>query len=257
MRAILAGRGQLPNLLLDAGIAYVVQFKGVVIERHKAPPIRARFEQLGKLFDDLRARDVHEVVLAGAMERPALDPVAFDPFTARHVPMLMQAMGQGDDGLLRAMIALIEGEGFSVVAAHEVRPDLVARAGPIAGERVGQEDAARARAILDALGPLDVGQGAVVAKGQVLGLETLQGTDAMLDFVARTAPGSGGVLVKRPKAGQDLRADMPAIGPDTIRRAAKAGLKGIEIAAGGVLLLGRAEIETACSETGLNLWAGP
>ncbi len=257
MRAILAGSGALPGLLLEAGMAYVVQFRGVPITRHKAPPIKARFEQLGLLFDALRAKDVTEVCLAGAMARPPLDPVAFDPFTARLMPTLMQAMGQGDDGLLRAIIAVIEAEGFTVRAAHEIRPDLVAPAGPIAGAAGAPEDAARARAVLDALGPLDVGQGAVAARGQVLGIETLQGTDAMLDFVAATAPGSGGVFVKRPKPGQDLRVDMPAIGPDTVRRAAAAGLKGIEIAPHAVLLLDRPGIEAACAQTGLSLWAGP
>lgn len=257
MRAILAGSGALPGLLLEAEIAYVVQFRGVPITRHKAPPIKARFEQLGLLFEALRTKEVTEVCLAGAMSRPPLDPVAFDPFTAKRMPVLMQAMAQGDDALLRAVIAVIEEAGFTVRAAHEIRPDLVAPPGPIAGGRMGEADCARARAVLDALGPLDVGQGAVAARGQVLGIETLQGTDAMLDFVARSAPGSGGVFVKRPKPGQDLRVDMPAIGPDTIRRAAAAGLKGIEIAPHSVLLLDRAGIEAACAETGVNLWAGP
>ena len=257
MRAILAGAGALPGLLLKAEIAFVVQFKGVVIDRHNAPPIKARFEQLGKLFDDLREKEVTEVCLAGAMGRPNLDPVAFDPFTASKMPMLMEAMGKGDDALLRAIIRLIESEGFTVVAAHDIRPDLVAEPGVIAGKPVKPADAARARAVLEALGPLDVGQGAVAAKGQVLGIETLQGTDALLDFVARTAPKSGGIFAKRPKAGQDLRVDMPAIGPDTIRKAAAAGLAGIEIAPNEVLLLDRAGIEAACAETGLNLWAGP
>lgn len=85
----------------------------------------------------------------------------------------------------------------------------------------------------------------------------MQGTDAMLKFVGQTAPSSNGVFVKRPKPGQDLRVDMPAIGPDTIRNAARAGLSGIEIAAGAVLLLDRDAILAACAETGLNLWAGP
>ncbi|MDO6646773.1 LpxI family protein, partial [Acinetobacter guillouiae] len=83
--------------------------------------------------------------------------------------------------------------------------------------------------ILLALSPLDVGQGAVVAGGLVLGIETLQGTDALLRFVGDTpAPlrrCQGGVLVKAPKRGQDLRVDMPAIGPDTVRNAAAAGLE--------------------------------
>jgi DUF1009 family protein len=79
----------------------------------------------------------------------------------------------------------------------------------------------------------------------------------MLRFVAETAPGSGGVLVKRPKPGQDLRFDMPAIGPDTITAAARAGLAGIEIAAGGVLMLDPGAVRGACAETGLSLWAAP
>ncbi len=254
-RAILAGTGRLPGLLLEAGPAAVVRFAGVQVD---APvTVEARFEQLGELFDTLRAADITEVCLAGAMGRPALDPVAFDPFTVARMPILMQAMTQGDDALLRAVIAVIEGEGFAVVAAHALRPDLVAPAGVLAGTRVHGADAARARAVLDALGPLDVGQGSVAAKGQIIGVETLQGTDAMLAFVARTAPGSGGVFVKRPKAGQDLRVDMPAIGPETIRAAARAGLSGIEIAASTVLLLDRDGILAACAETGMNLWAGP
>jgi DUF1009 family protein len=257
MLAILAGGGALPRLLLENQFAYVVHFKGAVIDRHKAPPIKARFEQLGKLFDDLREKSVTMVCLAGAMQRPVLDPVAFDPLTASKMPLLMQAMAKGDDALLRAVLSVIEGEGFEVISPQDIRPDLVADAGVVAGVPVAPKDAARARDVLDALGPLDVGQGAVAAGGQVLGIETLQGTQALLEFVGRTAPGSNGVFVKRPKAGQDLRVDMPAIGPDTIRQAAAAGLSGIEIAPNEVLLLGRAEIESACAETGMNLWAGP
>lgn len=257
MRAILAGAGALPGLLIEADMAYLVAFRGVQVDLIKAPPIKARFEQLGLLFDALRKRDVQEICLAGAMSRPALDPVAFDPYTASKMPVLMRAMGQGDDALLRAVIGLIEEEGFTVVAAHDIRPDLVAPAGVLAGKIVNPEDAARARAVLDALGPLDVGQGAVAAKGQIIGVETLQGTDAMLAYVGATVPGSGGVFVKRPKGGQDLRVDMPAIGPDTIRAVHAAGLSGVEIAAGGVLLLDRDGILAACAETGVSLWAGP
>ena len=120
-------------------------------------------------------------------------------------------------------------------------------------------DAERGSRILAALGPMDVGQAAVVAAGQVLGVETVQGTDAMLRFVAETAPGSrhgtGGVLVKMPKPGQDLRFDMPAIGPATVKAAAKAGLAGIFIESGKVLLLDRAKILHAAAEANLFIFA--
>jgi len=256
-RAIIAGRGVLPGLLLEAGPAFVVAFEGVAIEAEGTGIIPARFERLGALFDDLAAVGVTEICFAGAMTRPALDPAALDDVTMALMPRLMQAMAQGDDALLRDIAALFEERGVAVIGAHALRPDLLAEEGCLAGEALPEADVARARAVLDALGPLDVGQAAVAGRGQVLGIETLQGTDAMLDFVARTAPGSGGVLVKRPKPGQDLRFDMPAIGPDTVRGAAATGLKGIEIAAGGVLLLDRAAVVTACSETGVALWASP
>ncbi|MCU4654551.1 UDP-2,3-diacylglucosamine diphosphatase LpxI [Roseibacterium sp. SDUM158016] len=257
LRAVIAGTGALPGLLLEGAGSAVVAFEGVAVTAKGAPAIAARFERLGTLFDDLRAAGVVEVCFAGAMTRPRLDPTALDDRTKALMPRLMKAMAQGDDALLRDIAALFEEQGFSVLGAHEVRPDLVADAGVLAGGALPEADVARARAVLDALGPLDVGQGVVAGRGQVLGIETLQGTDAMLRFVAASAKGSGGVLVKRPKPGQDLRFDMPAIGPETVRLAADAGLSGIEIAAGSVLLLDRAAVLAACAETGLSLRASP
>ncbi|MEL6127804.1 MAG: LpxI family protein, partial [Pseudomonadota bacterium] len=120
-----------------------------------------------------------------------------------------------------------------------------------------RKDAARARAILRALAPHDVGQAAVVAQGLCLGIETIQGTDALLRFVAQNPvrmpdPEDGrGVLVKAPKEGQDARLDMPAIGPDTIRHAADAGLSGLVIEAGAVMVLGREEVVALADAAGL------
>ena len=255
-RAIIAGEGRLPELLLESGPAHVVVFDGAA-RFADVGVVTARFERLGALFADLASRGVTEVCFAGAMARPRLDPTALDDVTKALMPRLMKAMAQGDDALLRDVAGLFEDRGISVVGAHVLRPDLVAEAGCLAGRPLPEADVARARAVLEALGPLDVGQGAVAARGQVLGIETLQGTDAMLGFVARTAPGSGGVMVKRPKPGQDLRFDMPAIGPDTVRAAASAGLSGIEIAAGSVLLLDPVSVLAACADTGLSLWAAP
>jgi DUF1009 family protein len=256
-RAIIAGKGALPGLLLAEAPAHVVAFAGVEVQAEGLGTIPARFERLGALFDELTAHGITEVCFAGAMSRPPLDPTALDDVTKALMPRLMAAMAKGDDALLRDVAAVFEERGVSVIGAHAMRPDLVAEAGCLSGDALPKADVNRARAVLEALGPLDVGQGAVAARGQVLGIETLQGTDAMLDFVARTAPGSGGVLVKRPKPGQDLRFDMPAIGPDTVRKAASAGLTGIEIAAGSVLLLDREAVLAACAETGVALWAAP
>ncbi|MEZ5885126.1 MAG: LpxI family protein, partial [Paracoccaceae bacterium] len=100
-----------------------------------------------------------------------------------------------------------------------------------------------------------------VAQGLCLAVEALPGTDAMLDFAAlhqglRPDPaGARGVFYKAPKPGQDRRIDLPAIGPQTVARAAAAGLAGIAWEAGGVLLLGREKTLAAAQEAGLFLWS--
>jgi UDP-2,3-diacylglucosamine hydrolase len=261
--AVIAGAGALPGAVLRANHgAWMVRIEGVEAQNPGAPEIAARFEQLGRLFDDLRAEGIDRVCLAGAMARPALDPVAFDGRMRDMAPRLASAMRGGDDALLRLVIAVFEEEGFAVIGAHELAPDLTAGAGLLAGsppDRPARDDIQRATAILAALGPQDVGQAAVVEAGLCLGIETIQGTEFLLRWVAATPPRlrqrGQGVLVKRPKPGQDLRVDMPAIGPDTIRQAAEAGLAGVVVAAGAVLLLDRGAVLEAAADAGLFLLA--
>ncbi|MET3892401.1 DUF1009 family protein [Bosea sp. OAE506] len=102
---------------------------------------------------------------------------------------------------------------------------------------------ARGFELLAALSPFDVGQAAILADHRVIAIEGAEGTDAMIRRVAemvasgrlRIAKGDG-VLVKAPKDGQDLRVDMPAIGPQTLRNVTQAGLSGIGLRAGRVLV---------------------
>lgn len=257
--AMIAGAGRLPGLLQAAGPLHVVRLMGMPSDA-TGPGIEARLEQFGALFAALRAADVRDVCFAGAVTRAAFDPTALDDETKGLLPRIMAAQLQGDDALLREIVSIFEEQGFVVRGAHELRPDLVADAGVLQGpapDAALSRDADRARAVLAALGPHDVGQAAVAADGQLLGIETLQGTDAMLRFVGETRPGSGGVLVKRAKPGQDLRVDMPAIGPDTVARAADAGLSGIEVQAGHVLLLDPGAVRAACDAHGIALWGAP
>jgi len=267
--AIVAGRGDLPRLLAADCVARgrpyrVVAFDGVELDWAAGQPvIRARFEKPGRLFADLRAAGIGEVVFAGGMARPHLRPLAFDLKMLRLAPRLLPGLRSGDDATLRLIARIFEAEGFTVRAAHEILTDLVAPAGILGRVRPSAQDrtdAARAAAIVAALGAADVGQAAVVAAGICLGLESIQGTEALLDFVARTPPEvrprrAKGILYKAPKPGQDHRLDLPAIGPGTLERAAAAGLAGVAVEARGVMILGFASTIAAADEAGLFLWA--
>lgn len=258
--AIIAGTGTLPKLVFNAlnGQAIVCGLAGFKVEVAGAETFRV--ERLVPFLDSLKARGIKRVVFAGAIQRPRLDPSLFDLNTAQLVPQLLTAMQAGDDATLRAVIGIFEDWDLQVVGAHEIAPDLVPDAGVLAGSvgAVDEADARRAACIVAALGAADVGQGAVVAGGLCLAVEALPGTDAMLAFAGAHAGlknGARGVFYKAPKPDQDLRIDLPAIGVETVRNAAAAGLAGIAWQAGGVMLLDRAAVVQAAEEEGLFLWA--
>ncbi len=271
--AIVAGAGVLPRMLAEdcarAGRPYrVIKFEGIELDWLEGHPvIPAIFEKPGRLFKDLKRAGLTAVSFAGGMARPRISPLRFDLTAIRLAPQLFKALKGGDDAALRIVSEIFESEELRIVAAHELLESLLVPEGFFSKRRPSEADrtdAARAEEIVDAIGAVDVGQGAVVAQGICLGLESIQGTDAMLAHVAATAApfrpdpeGAKGVLLKAPKPGQDWRTDLPAIGPETVRQAHKAGLGGVVIEAGGVLVLGREEVVAQADALDVFLWARP
>jgi len=155
-------------------------------------------------------------------------------------------MRGGDNHLLSTMGKILEQDGFHLLGAHEVAPEILVPEGVLGRAQPSERDRADIALGLDylrAAGPYDVGQAVVVAGKHVLAVEAIEGTDQMLARIAQLrtngrlrAPTGTGVLVKAPKPGQDLRFDMPSIGPLTVEAAAQAGLAGIAVVAGGSIV---------------------
>ena len=259
--AIIAGRGGLPAALVAALpepplVCALDGFQpdGVAVDQV------FRVERLALFLRHLEDQGVARVVFAGAVQRPRLDPSLFDPQTAQMVPRLLSAMQAGDDATLRAVIAIFEEAGFAVLGVEDIAPALVPGAGLLTGALTPQDkqDAARAAEIVAALGAVDVGQGCVVAQGLCLAVEALPGTDAMLASVAALPANlrpQGGLFYKAAKPGQDRRIDLPAMGVQTVQRAAEAGLAGICWQAGGVICLDLKAMQALALTRGLFLWA--
>ncbi len=258
MLALVAGEGRLPALIHAAAAPGIV----CEIEGHPSglpDPLTFRIETLGTLIAALRERGADRICFAGRVRRPPLDPARVDAATLPLVPRMLAALRQGDDAALRVLVALFEEAGIAVVAAQDLVPGLLPPEGvPTKAQPRDRDvaDATRAASVQTALAAADVGQACVVAGGQVLAVEALGGTDWMLATLARDRPEGprGGVLCKAPKPGQERRIDMPAIGPDTPRGVHAAGLSGIVVEAGGVLVLDRDEAVAACDARGLFLW---
>jgi hypothetical protein len=271
--AIVAGRGELPRLIAEdcraRGEPYlVVSFPGSApLWTAGHPHQEHRFERPGALFRALRRAGCARVVFAGGMDRPRLALSRLDLKGLSVAARVISLMRRGDDALLTGLAAIFEREGFRVVSPADVLGSHALTAPPgvlgaVRPDARARADAARAAGILRALGPADVGQAAVVAGGVCLGVEAVEGTDALLERVAALptekrahAPPPAGLLLKMPKPGQDRRLDLPAIGPETVARAARAGLAGVAIEAHGVQVIDRAAAVAAADEAGLFLWA--
>ena len=213
------------------------------------PHVWVRLGEVGKLFAALKEQSIAEIAMVGAMTRPEFSDLRLDWGAVTRAGELSQLFRRGDNGLLIGLARIFEREGIRIVGAHEIAPRLAAPCGPLGARSPSADDdtdIAMGAGLVEALSPFDAGQGAVVAAGRVLAIEAAEGTDGMLARIADLREsgrlrfkGLAGVLVKAPKVGQDLRLDMPAIGPETIRNAAKAQLRGVAVAAGRVLVVER------------------
>src|SRR5690606_17855814 len=153
------------------------------------------------------------------------------------LPGIIAAASKGDDALLRKILSVFEDEGFAVEGADDLLGGEMLAAGALGrvaptGEQLS--DLRKAIHVAEKSGELDIGQGAVVCGGLVLAVEAQEGTDQMLLRVAGlpqdlrgSADHRKGTLAKAPKPIQDIRVDMPVIGPRTVELAAAAGLAGI------------------------------
>ncbi|MEA2940841.1 MAG: UDP-2,3-diacylglucosamine hydrolase [Bradyrhizobium sp.] len=200
--------------------------------------------KFGGFFGMMRAEGCRDVVFIGSLVRPSVWQLRFDLGTLRALPQILAAYRGGDNHLLSGIAGIFEQQGFRLVGAHEVAPEILVPVG-VLSRRVPTEqeqaDIKRGLILLDAIGKFDIGQAAVIANNHVLAVEAVEGTDYMLARIAelrgqKIRAASGGVLIKAPKPGQDRRFDLPSIGPQTIEGVARASLAGIAVLAGGAII---------------------
>jgi UDP-2,3-diacylglucosamine hydrolase len=269
---IIAAGGALPFEVANAAIAsgrtvFLVGIDGEVDPRLKAfPHTVLKWGQVGRLQKIAIEQRAREVVLVGAIaKRPDFRNIGFDPSTLKLLPRILKAMTGGDDTVLGHVLRILEEWGLKVIGAHEVATGLVAAAGQVAGPpatSANLADAGVALAAIRAIGPLDIGQAAIAVDGRVVAIEAAEGTDAMVRRIGElraagrfTWSGRSGVLAKCAKPTQDLRIDLPTIGPQTVELVAETGLAGIVIEPGRVMIAERPVTLAAAERTRTFIYA--
>src|SRR4051812_2645450 len=265
---LIAGGGVLPFAVADSLIARNISPTLFALKGFCDPQAVGRFRhhwislgQLGRLKSLLRSENCRELVFIGTLVRPALSDIRLDWGTIRVMRSIWAAFRGGDDHLLSGIAGIFERDGFRLVGVRDVAPDLLMPLGSLTrakADDAATADIARGREVLRALSPFDIGQATVVIDGHVVAVEDIEGTDGLLARVARLradgrirAKAGRGVLVKAPKSGQDLRFDLPTLGPRTIEGAATAGLAGIAIVAGQTIVAEPQAMVEAADRTGI------
>ena len=190
---ILAGTGPLPRRLVDACRAqdrgvYVITFEGdnLNVDIGDASHACVHLGKVGAILRLLKEEQCEEVTMAGSFQRPAYNQLKLDLKAARLIPKLIRA--KGDDALLRLLAGVLELEGFKVVGAETLLPELQIGPGTLGSVTPSPEheiDIVTARDLLRVLGPYDIGQAVVVRRKRVLGIEGPEGTDGLIDRCAR------------------------------------------------------------------------
>lgn len=227
----------------------------------KYPHEQMRLEEIGSLVPRLKRNNVTHMVMAGEVKRrPRLSAIRWNAGLLAMLPHIVLGLTRGDDALLRVALRYLERQGTKVVGAHELVPELIASEGcftKTSPQKADWRDIKAAHEAAEAIGALDIGQGAVAIGGRAIALEGIEGTDGLLDRVkglrghGRLAGKTRGVLVKCSKPGQEMRTDLPSIGPQTVDGAHAAGLAGIAVQAGHSLVLDGPEMVRRANALGI------
>ncbi len=243
---MIAGNGSFPFIFLEAAKASGLRVVVVAHEGETDPaveilgfPVRwIRLGQVGAIFDAFHKGGVRRAAFVGGIKKPRLFEIRPD---WKGMMILGKLARYHDDEALRALADEFEKEGITIVPSTFLLPSLavtegvLTRRAPSAAEREDIRVGIEAARIV---GTADIGQCLVVREKVVVAVEAVEGTDETIRRAGQVA-GKGTVVVKMAKPGQDLRFDLPSVGPGTIRVMQEAGATVLAVEAGKTLLFDR------------------
>lgn len=250
---IVAGSGLLPITLAERLTAEGVPLQIARIAGEADPAlnvyngIELSLERIAHALPFFKMNGTTHLIFAGGVKRrPNVAALRVPVSLWSSLPSIALALTRGDDGLLATLVRLLERHGISMVGAHDILPDHVAAYGVISGTKplitLNPTIAAGVHAAV-IIGTHDIGQAVVAFGRRVIAVEGIEGTDQMLARVAalratgRINSRAKLVLIKIAKPGQELRADMPVIGPDTIAGCKAAGIGLICVSANSTMIM--------------------
>ena len=260
---VIAGRGIFPATFVEAarkkGVRIVMAaFKGET-ESEVAEEVDAvewfRVGQLAKPIKFFQQEEVAECVMIGQITPGRLFDLRPD---LRVIKILASLSERNAETMFRAVADELGKEGIDVLPSTTYLEEYLPAPGPVFGpelDEAGLIDAAYGMRMAKEVSRLDIGQSVVVRDGTVLAVEAFEGTNKCIRRGGDLGRGKNVKLVKVSKPRQDLRFDVPVVGPDTILACREAGVSTVVIEARQTLVLGIREVQKLCETHRVSLHA--
>ncbi|MDE2759469.1 MAG: UDP-2,3-diacylglucosamine diphosphatase LpxI [Paracoccaceae bacterium] len=262
---LIAGRGSLPKLVYEKLVSCGDNVEITLLPGSEHHDLTTRHTKINPdnfldLLQKYRGMGVEHVVLAGGVDRPNQTSISFKQGETNNQ---INIMG-GDDSILKQFLTVIEEIGFKIWGVHQVIPQLVNHNGVLTEwepSSTDKSDIILAEEIVKSIGNADIGQAAIVRNNRCIAVETIS-TDWMLDSIkdvystfTNGLEERGGILIKASKPNQDLRVDLPTIGPNTIQRVVSLGMSGLVIESGKVILIDLPKVIQMANQGGIFIWS--
>lgn len=243
---IIAGGGSLPAKLIsscqDKNLEpFIIGFEGQtsadIMGGHNHSWVG--LGSVGKIIKYFKSNGVTDLVLIGSIKRPSFSKMKLD-FRAVKMLASMALKSMGDNQVLDRIKTELVLEGFTLHGIQEFCDEVIVGEGLLGVASPTAEDSSNIELGIKAsqlIGVMDIGQSVIVQNGMVVGVEAVEGTDALIErCTLLLQKGGRGILVKSCKPQQDKNLDLPTIGENTVINAYKAGLCGIAVHANNVII---------------------
>jgi DUF1009 family protein len=255
---LIAGNGRFPLLFARSARSQGIEVIAVAHDGETLPGLTelvsvitwVKVGELERIIHAFHHAGVTRAVMAGGIHKAALLE-RFAP-DQRTLDFLARLAHFGDDALLRGVAEELESEGIEIVPSTTFLTTLLAPPGTLTEQEPTEaqwRDIRHGIEVAQAIGRWDIGQSVVIKSGIVLAVEAIEGTDATIARGGRP----GAVVVKVSKPQQDLRFDVPAAGPETVRVCAEAGIAVLAVEAGKTLLLEKQDLLREADAAGLSV----
>ncbi|MEE8168959.1 MAG: UDP-2,3-diacylglucosamine diphosphatase LpxI [Phycisphaerae bacterium] len=268
---LIAGAGAFPELVAQgarkAGRGLVIIGLREAAEDSLRPAadvfVRAGIVQLGRWIRVFRRHGVREVVMAGRVDKTRMlalpwwrQWLAYRPDVTSLRVWYFGVRDRRNDTLLRAVADEMSRRGLELIDSTRYCPEAMAPEGVLTARQptaAQQADVELGWHVAKEMGRLDIGQSVAVKDKDVIAVEAIEGTDRMIERAGALCPSGGWTLVKAAKPNQDMRFDVPTVGPDTIDHLGQHGATVLVIEAGKTLMIEREEMIRRADRSGISI----